>query len=141
MTGEPCSASVVATAPLEAWFIDGEGFLETVERCPGLWRNLVRILSQRLVRTTRRLAEHPSNKMVVLVMACAPEEESALALVVAGSVAQTDRPPDTACGLPSAAGPPAGGDCPAAMAPPLNELVADRTLLGQYDSPLEPTTA
>ncbi len=87
MTGEPCSATVKAVTDGEAQLLERDDFLELVERYPGLWRNLGRILSQRLVRTSRHLS-HPSlTKTVALITDCREDTSAALALAVAHSVA------------------------------------------------------
>src|SRR6266498_1059708 len=57
MTGERCSATVRAITDGEAQLLGRDDFLELMERYPGLWRNLGRILSQRLVRTSRQISQ------------------------------------------------------------------------------------
>jgi NTE family protein len=88
MTGERCSATVRAITDTETWLIEPEDFVELVEDCPGLWRNLGRILSQRLARTSRYVNARKSNKAVALIMACPEEETAALAVALAASVAR-----------------------------------------------------
>ena len=92
MTGEPCSATVRAVTDTEAWFIERGDFVDLVDRCPGLWCNLSRILSQRLVRTSRQLAARPSTSIVPLIMTCPEEEAAVLAVAITASLAfQTGR--------------------------------------------------
>ena len=88
MTGEPCSTSVRTIVETEAWLLEPADFADIMERFPGLWRNLGRILSQRLVRTSRRLAVRPYANTIALVMDCPDEEAVALALATAASVAR-----------------------------------------------------
>src|SRR3972149_8979855 len=56
LTQEPCSATARALTETEAWLIQVDDFVGLLERCPSLWRNLGRILSRRLVRTSRHLS-------------------------------------------------------------------------------------
>jgi CRP-like cAMP-binding protein len=88
MTGEPCSATVRAMTDAEAWFIERDDFLNLVDHCPGLWRNLGRIMSQRLVRASRHVAAQPLPNTVALIMASPEEESTALSVAIAASLAR-----------------------------------------------------
>jgi NTE family protein len=88
MTGEPCSATVRAITAGEAYLLSRDAFLELVERYPGLWRNVGRILSQRLVRTSRHLSRPHLANTVTLLMDSAEDETAVLAIAVAHSLAR-----------------------------------------------------
>jgi NTE family protein len=131
LTGEPCSATVVAAGETKAWFIDRLDFPRVIEHCPGLWRNLVSILSQRLVRTTRRLASEPSQSSAALVLACQPEDEISLVTALSTSLAQqTNRPVLVIDGRAPGSGP-LGGK---AQLPSVAAVLADRTLLRAHET-------
>ena len=88
MTGEPCSATVRAITSGEAYLLSRDAFLELVERYPGLWRNVGRILSQRLVRTSRHLSRSSLANTVALLPDSADDETAVLAIAVARSLAR-----------------------------------------------------
>ncbi len=134
MTGEPCSATVRAITDTEAWFIDRTDFLDLVERCPGLWRNLGRILSQRLVRTSRHLAAQPSTKTVALMMACPEEEAAALAVAVAVSLARQTGKRTLLVDASGGSALPAPDFAPGNRMPSLWEVLHKRSLLRAHEA-------
>jgi len=88
MTGEPCSATVRAVTPGEAYLLNRDAFFELVELYPGLWRNVGRILSQRLVRTSRHLSRPSLANTVAVLMDSAEDETAVLSIAVAHSLAR-----------------------------------------------------
>jgi len=136
MTGEPCSATVKAITDGEAQLLERDDFLELVEHHPALWRNVGRILSQRLVRTSRQLSRPSLANTVALVIDCAEDTSAALALAVARSVdAQTgkrvllvDARAESSCPLPSLS-----ADKPA---PTLADVLLDRSLVTDLQPPI-----
>jgi NTE family protein len=90
-TGEPCSATVRALDETEAWFLGREDFANLVDGCPGLWRNLGKILSERLVQMNRQVAARPSANIAAVMIAGDEEIGAALALSVAASLARQMR--------------------------------------------------
>ena len=134
MTGEPCSATVRAITDTEAWFIDRGDFLDLVDRCPGLWRNLGRILSQRLARTSRHLAAQPSASTVVLMMACPEEEAAALAVAVAASLARQTGKRTLLVDACAGSASPAADFAPGKRMPSLWEVLHKRSLLKAHEA-------
>ncbi|MGZ4691069.1 MAG: cyclic nucleotide-binding domain-containing protein [Acidimicrobiia bacterium] len=59
LTGEPRTASVVATVDTVALELDQATFAQTLSRHPELLANLTRILSERLARTTQSHSKQP----------------------------------------------------------------------------------
>ena len=88
MTDEPCSATVRAITGGEAYLLSRDAFFELVERYPGLWRNVGRILSQRLVRTSRHLSRPALANAVALLTDSADDETTVLLIAVARSLAR-----------------------------------------------------
>jgi NTE family protein len=88
MTGEPVSAGVRAITDTEAWLIEPGDFIAIVERYPGIWRNLGRVLSQRLIRTSRSLTAGPQASTAALLMDCADDETACMAVAIAASLAR-----------------------------------------------------
>ncbi|MCI0820344.1 MAG: patatin-like phospholipase family protein [Chloroflexi bacterium] len=88
VSGEPCSATVRVTTDTETWLIKAGDFADLIERYPRLWRNLGRILSQKLARTTRQLTARPYANAVVLLMDCAEDEAAALGIAITASLAR-----------------------------------------------------
>jgi len=86
LTGEPCSATIRAITDGEALLLPREAFLELVEHHPGLWRNVGRILSQRLVRTSRNLSRSALNNSCAIVTDSPDDQSSALAVAVGRSL-------------------------------------------------------
>lgn len=135
MTGEPCSATVRAITDGEAHLLERDNFLELVERYPGLWRNLGRILSQRLVRTSRQLSRPSLANTVALVTDGAEDKSAALAVAVARSMADqtgkrvllVDARAESSCPLPcfSANNP----------TPTLADILLDRNLVTDLQPP------
>ncbi|MGH9195791.1 MAG: cyclic nucleotide-binding domain-containing protein, partial [Acidimicrobiia bacterium] len=85
LTGEPCSATVRTISDTQAWLLDTAEFTEFVEHYPTVWRNLSRILSQRLMR--RNLSMRSYANTTALVLDCPDDQSSALALAIAESLA------------------------------------------------------
>jgi len=135
MTGEPCSATVKAITDGEAQLLERDDFLELLERYPGLWRNLGRILSQRLVRTSRHLSRPALANTVSVITDCPEDVSSALAVAVAFSVAaQTgkrvllvDARAGSSCPVPRLAA--------AERAPTLSDVLRDRNLVKELQPP------
>lgn len=135
MTGEPCSATVRALTDVEAWLIGREQFIEIFERSPMLWRNLGRILSQRLARTSRHLSTQAYANTVALVFDCGADEAAAMAVAVAGSLARqtgkrtllVDARGRTPCPVSTLAA--------AALSPSLAEMLRERNLLKRHQAP------
>lgn len=88
MTAEPCSATVRAITDGEALLLRREAFLELVEHYPGLWRNVGRILSQRLVRTSRHLSQPALTNTVFILTDCAEDQSAVLSVLIAHSLAR-----------------------------------------------------
>jgi NTE family protein len=86
ISGEPCSATVRAITEIEAWFIETSQFVDLVEHQPELWRNLGRILSHRLVRTSRYVGASTESNLIALATDLPPTTEAAVALAVAESL-------------------------------------------------------
>ncbi len=134
MTSEPCSATLRAITATEAWLIEASGFADLVEGCPGLWRNLARILSQRLVRTSRRLSERPYANTVALVMDCPDDGAAALAIAIAASLARQtakrtlllDGRSEPTCSVSKLA--------PEQSLPSLSRILRDKGLLKQHEA-------
>lgn len=131
LTGEPCSATVVATGPATAWFIDRLDFPRVIEHCPGLWRNLVTILSQRLVRTSRRLASEPSQTTAALVLGCRPDDEALLTSSLATSLAEQTQRPLLVIDARVSGSVALGPDSPL---PSVAAVLAERALLRDYET-------
>ncbi|MEE8369826.1 MAG: patatin-like phospholipase family protein, partial [Dehalococcoidia bacterium] len=119
----------------ETWLIEPGDFISLFERYPELWRNLGRILSQRLIRTSRRLSAEPHTNTAALIMDCADDEAAALAAAIAVSLArQTGRRILLVDGR-------AGSTCsvsqvaPGKLAPSFSEVLADWALLKQHETP------
>jgi len=133
VTGEPCSATVRATTETESWLIQAGDFADLVERYPTLWRNLGRILSQKLVRTGRHLTARPYTNAVALVMDCADDEAAALGIAITASVARqtgkrtllVDARADSAC--------PASQLAPGQSIPSLADVLQDPGLLKEHE--------
>ena len=134
MTGEPCSATVRAITDTEAWLVERADFMDLVDRCPGLWRNLSRILSQRLAKTSRHLAARPSTSTVALIMACQEGEAAALAVAITASLArQTSRRILLVDASGGAAGK-ASEFAPGRRMPSLWEVLHKRSLLKEHET-------
>ncbi len=108
-----------------------------MERYPGLWRNLGRILSQRLVRTSRQISRPSLTNAVSIITDCAEGTAAVLAAAVARSLAlQTGKRVllvDVRAGS-SAPIPSLSADQPA---PTLAALLNDRNLAKQFQAPAE----
>jgi NTE family protein len=91
VNGEPCSATIHALVDTETWFISRADFPDVVERCPTLWRNLSGILSHRLVKTNRRLADARQARFSTVYLALDNETASALSLLLGLSLARQTR--------------------------------------------------
>jgi len=133
MSGEPCSATVQAITDTEAWFIERRDFVTLVDHCPGLWRNLGRILSQRLVRTSRHLAVQPLTNTVPLMMACPEEEAAVLAAAIAASVARQTGKRTLLVDARGGPARPASDFAPGKPAPSLREILHDSSLLREHE--------
>jgi NTE family protein len=134
MTGEPCSATVCAITDTEAWFIERKDFVDLVDHCPGLWRNLGRILSQRLVRTSRHLAAQSLTNTVALTMACPEEEAGALAVAIAASLARQAGKRTLLVDGRGGSTRPASDFVPGKPAPSLWEVLHKRSLLREHEA-------
>lgn len=133
MTGEPPSATVRAMTDVEAWLIKRGDVVGVVDRCPGLWRNLCRILSHRLVQTSRHLAARPSTNMVALIMSYPREEAAALAVAIAASVARHSGRRTLLVDAADGSGRPAAAFAPGEPAPSLWEVLHERSLLRGHE--------
>ena len=135
ISGEPCSATVRAITDTETWLIEPGDFISLFERYPELWRNLGRILSQRLVRTSRRLSAEPYTNTVTLIMDCADDEAAALAAAIAVNLARqtgrrillVDGRDGSTCSVSQVA--------PGKLAPSFSAVLADSALLKQHETP------
>jgi NTE family protein len=133
VTGEPCSATVRAITDTESWLLRASDFVDLLERYPALWRNLGRILSQKLVRTSRHLAAHSYTNAVALLMDCADDEAAALGIAITASLARqtgkrtllVDARGDSAC--------PASQLAPIQSMPSLASVLRDQTLLQEHE--------
>jgi len=134
MTGEPCSATVRAVTDGEAQLLDRDGFVELLERHPGLWQNLGRILSQRLVRTSRQIA-HPSLTNSVALLVDAAEDTSAiLAIAVALSVAAQGGNRVLLVDARPGSSFPASRALPAASVPSFADILRDRNRVNELQA-------
>lgn len=134
MTGELCSATVRAITDTEAWFIERSEFVDLVDRCPGLWRNLGRILSQRLTRTSRYVAARQSNNAIALIMACPEEEAAALAVALAASLARQTGKKTLLVDARNGSARPALDFVREKPAPSLSQVLDDRSLLRKHEA-------
>lgn len=134
MTGEPCSATVRAITDTEAWFIERRDFVDLVDHCPGLWHNLGRILSQRLVRTSRHLGAQPSTNIVALIVACPEEEAAALAVAIAASLAHHTGGRTLLVDARGGSVRPASDFAPGKPAPSLWNVLHNRSLLKEHET-------
>ncbi len=92
MSGEPCSATIHALVDTETLCIARTDFPRVLDRCPTLWRNLTNILSRRLVKTNRRIAEQHQARLSALFLLTDPATAGALAFALTASLAaQTGR--------------------------------------------------
>jgi len=130
MSNVPCSATVRAVTESEAWFIERADFADLVEHCPGLWRNLCRILSHRLAHTSQRLGTEPSTRIVALALAYPQEEASALAVAIAVSLARQSG--KRILLVDTRPGHPASAFVLGKQLPGLGDLLRDRSLLGEH---------
>lgn len=133
LTGEPCSATVRAITDTEVWFIGRSDFADLVDRCPGLWRNLSRILSQRLVRIRSHLAGQPLANTVDLIMACPEEEAAALAVAIAASLARQTGRRTLLVDARGGSTRPASDFAAGKRVPSLCELLHNRSLLSEHE--------
>jgi len=135
VSGEPCSATVRAVTPTEAWVIEPAEFVEMIERYPGLWRNLGRILSQRLVRTSRHLAkqQYAGNTVTVLLTDYRDDEAAALGLAIAASLARQSGKQVLLVDGRTGGDSPLSGLYQAEFAPSLSAILRDRALLKRHD--------
>lgn len=90
LTGQPASATVRATSPVEVLSLSADSFERLGETCPRLGRNLATIVSQRLARSTRRTLHTSSAVVTLLWDRGAP---SLLAYALAASLAWHTRAP------------------------------------------------
>ncbi len=135
ITGEPCSATVRATTNTEAWLIGPQEFAGLIGRYPGLLRNLGRILSQRLARTSRHLSATPYANTAVFIMDGPDDEAGALAVAIAASVSRQtgrrtlliDARHNSQC--------PVSRIAPVKLLPSLSGLVEDKKPLKQHEAP------
>ncbi len=135
LTGEPCSATVKAISDTQAWLLDTAEFTEFVERYPTVWRNLSRILSQRLMR--RNLSMRSYANTIALLLDCPDDQSSALALVIAESLAREtgkrtlliDARGTTAC--------PISQLTPAQLSPSIGKLSRQKGLLRHHRADID----
>jgi NTE family protein len=139
VTGEPCSAMVHAITDAEAWFIERDDFVDLVNRCPGLWRNLSRIMSQRLVRASRHVAAQPLANTIGLIMACAEEEATALAVAIAASLARQTTGRVLLVDARAGSVLPASAFATGEPATSLCEMLRERSLLKRHEVAPDPT--
>ncbi|MBI1886034.1 MAG: patatin-like phospholipase family protein [Chloroflexi bacterium] len=133
MTGEPCSATVRALSKTEVLTLPRADFVDMLEECPGLWRNLSRSLSHRLLRTNRRLLSPYASKVVALALPGSPDEASVLALSLLASVSRQTKQKallldwrgDSACAPRLAGAEPLPGPA---------DLLLDRSLLKLHEA-------
>ncbi|HEV8574409.1 MAG TPA: patatin-like phospholipase family protein [Dehalococcoidia bacterium] len=135
MTGEPCSATVRAVTDGEAQLLHRDSFVELLDRHPGLWQNLGRILSQRLVRTSRQIARPSLTNAVSLLIDAAEDTSGTLAIAVSRSIAaQTGKRVLLVDGRASS-GSSASVLLPASSAPSLAGILRDRNLVNGLQPP------
>jgi len=133
LTGEPPSATVRAMTNTEAWLLEPDDFAELMEAHPGLWTNLGRILSKRLIRTSRHLLERAQSALVALLFDCSDGEAAVLAPAIAASLSrQTGRRVLLVDGRGVASRPIEAA--PAQLAPALVEVLKDKSLLKQHEA-------
>lgn len=132
ISGEPCSATVRAITETEAWVLTSEDFVDLVQHQPELWRNLGRILSQRLARTSRNVGTVAQSNVVALATDLPPDQELALALAVAASLSRQRQKRSLVVNAGEAAV--AMGIPDDAKTPSLAALIGDRKLLSTHES-------
>jgi NTE family protein len=86
VTGEPRTATVVASLPTSAMELDGERFLALAQRYPAILVNLIRIQSERLVIANARRVEHERGETVALISSPAMAATAARVAALAQSV-------------------------------------------------------
>ncbi len=91
LTAEPHSATVAAITATATDVLGRDDFLALVATSARLAQNLSRILSERLLRTSRRQAEAERATVVALACPTAPGTAPALALNLAVSLARQSR--------------------------------------------------
>lgn len=132
ISGEPCSATVRAITETETWLLPTEDFLELVTHQPELWRNLGRVLSQRLARTSRHVGTSTRSNVVALVTDLPPVEEAALAVAVGSSLARQVAVSTLIVDAnENASGLPLSDDL---RMPSLAALISDRRLLSAHEA-------
>ena len=135
LTGEPCSATVRTISDTQAWLLDTAEFTEFVEHYPTVWRNLSRILSQRLMR--RNLSMRSYANTIALLLDCPDDQSSALALAIAESLAREtgkrtlliDARGTTAC--------PISQLTPAQLSPSMGKLSRQKGLLKHHRADID----
>lgn len=133
ISGEPCSATVRAITETEAWLLRSEDFVDLVQHQPELWRNLGRILSQRLARTSRSFGTTTQSNVVSLISDLPEAEEVALALAVGDSLARQTKSRTL---VVDASESPASQPVPeGTWSPSLAALIGDKKLLSAHDRP------
>jgi len=137
MTGEPCSATVRAVTEGDAQLLERDDFLELVERYPGLWRNMGRILGQRLARTSRQLSRPSLANTVGLVTDCPEDTSAALAVAVAHSVANKTGRRVLLIDARSESTSPLSTLSPGRPAPTLAAILHDRSLVNDLQAPAD----
>lgn len=137
LTGEPCSATVRAVSETEAWLLAAEEFAELVQRYPGMWRNLGRILSQRLVRANRHLQARQYANTVALVIGAGDEEAAALAVAVAGALARQSGRRTLLVDARGRSSCPVSRLAPGEVYPSLRSILSDRSLLKRHEAAVE----
>lgn len=93
LTGQPHSATVTAHGPTETLVLARDDFLALLADSPHLARNVLRALSERLVRTTRRQAATERGTVVAIESPFDHMAGVALALNLAVSLARQGRAP------------------------------------------------
>lgn len=133
ISGEPCSATVRAITETEAWLLRSEDFVDLVQHQPELWRNLGRILSQRLARTSRSFGTTTQSNVVSLISDLPEAEEVALALAVGDSLARQTKSRTL---VVDASESPASQPVPeGTWSPSLAARIGDKKLLSAHDRP------
>ncbi len=138
MTGEPCSATVKAISDGEASLLGRDEFVDLLQRCPGLWRNIGRILSQRLVRTSKRSSNPGLANTVVMLTDCAEDEAAAMAISSAGSLARQTGKRVLLVDAREGSSCPISRLSPTELSPPISAVLSNGNSFAQHEAPVDP---
>ena len=90
ITGEPRSATVVASMPTSALELSASDLVDVARRHPAILLNVIRVQRERLFRATARSAIEERGEEIALL--AGPSLNAALGVVIAASRASTPRP-------------------------------------------------